>query len=327
MRLVRFIARDGEYRLPAQSSGLLTFGEVVPSTKKLAGMSGGFDEYRGNRSPSAIGNVRAEWWINPNSKTYITDQKDDANAMLGWGKGLLFVRPENALDVRRDVRFARARINNIQMPENVANLPHLRQQATGQWQVSDPAWYGIEPNSLDPSYNLAKWWYMDDGLYLDAGLTMGGPRRTVTIANGGTITVINNGSHATRPKIRITGVSTGWVLGGVGVILGVPTLYFDGPNTAVPSIGMRRISYASGDVIEEWKWFGAVNTTDVLEVNSDQYTVTLETTTGNMNAYSGFQVTKGFGFFEIPPGTHTLQIFGTFTSTAAVTVDYFDAWY
>lgn len=328
MRLVKFIARQGEYSFPAQTSGTLNFGEVVPSTKRMAGMDGGFDEYRDRRAPQAIGNVRSEWIINPNSSTLITSQKDAANKMLHFGKGILFVKPEESTDVKRHVRYSRARINNLQMPENVNNMPHLRQKATAQFQVNDPAWYGIEPNSLDASYNTGRWIFFNDGWkFGTSGLKFGGPRRSVTINNGDRITVINSGSHPTRPVIRITGVTSSWLLGGAGVILGEPTLFLDGPGSATPNIGMRRISYASDSVIEEWRWFGEISPTDTLEIDCAKFKVTHENQYGNINAYSGFVVSAGFGFFEIPPGTHTLQIFGTFSTTASVKVYYPDAWY
>lgn len=328
MRLVKFIARQGEYVFPEQSSGTLTFGDVVTSTKRLAGMDGGFDEYRDRRSPQAVGNVRSEWWINPNSSTLITSQKDTASKMQHFGKGILFVKPEESTDVKRHVRYTRARINNIQMPENVREMPHLRQKATAQFQVSDPAWYGIEPNSLDSSYNTNRWIFFNDGhKFGTSGLKFGGPRRAVTINNGDTITVINSGSHPTRPVIRITGVTSSWLLGGTGIRLGDPTLFLDGPASATPNIGMRRISYASETVVEEWRWFGTIATSDTLEIDCQKFKVTRETTTGDENAYDGFVVSKGFGFFEIPPGTHTLQIFGVFSTTASVKVYYPDAWY
>lgn len=326
MRLLRFVTRDGSYTFPAQSSGSLVFGDVKPSTKALAGLDGGFDEYRTRRAPQSVGNIRANWWINPNDRKSITKEKDAALKMNGWGTGLLFIQPEDYTDVKRDVRWCTARINNLQMSENVSDLPHLRQQVTANFQVSDPGWYGVLPNSNDPSSNAGKWWCLNDGLKLNAGLKVGGPRRSVTLANGGTVTVTNNGSRPTRPLIKITGVGSAWLLG-AGVTLGDPTLFLDGAGSPNPNIGMRRLSYANNTVVEEFKWFGAILSTETLVIDCAKFKVTQETSRGDMNVYSGFVVTQGFGFFEIPPGTHTLQLFGTFSTTATVTIWYRDSWY
>lgn len=328
MRLDRFITKQGSYTFPDQTSGQLLFGEVTPSTKRLAGMDGGFDEYRDRRAPQGIGNVRAEWWLTPEDRLLIRAQKDTAAKMLHYGSGRLFQFVEDTNDTARDLRWTRARINNLQMPENVRDMPHLRQRVTANFQAADPAWYGIEPNEYDDTYNEDKWYFFDHGLKFDtAGVVWGGPRRMETISNGDTLTVINSGSHPTRPIIRISGVSSTWLLGGEGIMLGDPILFLDGPISATPNIGMRRISYASEETIEEWQWYGTIESTDTLEINCQKFTVTHENSSGNINAYPDFYVTAGFGFFEIPPGEHQFQIFGTFATSADVEIYYHDAWY
>lgn len=310
MRLVKFATNNGIYDFPdAQTTLGDNFTDLVPATERVQGMDGGFDRLFERPAPQSIGNISVEWWLLPSSIESITDLKDAVRKMASWGKGKLFVRPENAEDDNRDVRWCEARINNVQISENVRNMPHLRQRVSADFQVSNPVWYGYEEGPDEPAHNADKWWYLDDGFVLDtAGLTLGGPRVQEDVLTGDTVDITNSGSHVVYPVLRFQALTLATTCG----------------------FGLRRLFGASETVVEEWFWDGRLVVGETVVIDCAKKTVMWESATGDLVAIDDFTIRKGFGFMELSPGTHTFEIFTDYPDDyleLRFTVDFFDAWY
>lgn len=303
MRLVRFTAPHGaSYLFPGQSSGDLLFGEVTPRIIKLTGVDGGVRESVG-RSQQAIGSVSAEWWLLPNKTGQtIKDMKQAVAAMLGWGQGVLLVMPDDSTSTQRNLRWARAEINNIQMSENVTNVPHKMQRVQANFQVADPAWYGCEYNAYDESYHENGWWFFDNGHKFDeTGLVFGGSRVNTGINTSASLNVYNAGNHVTRPVLRFKPVS------GSMTDLIVSRIYN----------GLLRESFA---------YRPTVATTERLVINCETHQVIHEQSAGDIDAFVSFQRLYGFGFLELEPGLNVLEITQT-AGSVTVDVEFADAWY
>jgi hypothetical protein len=329
MRMMRFVSQHyGTYEFPDQSSGSMAFGDIVTSTQRMAGMDGTFDEYGDARAPQSGGNVQSTWWINPADRAKITGLKDAALKMQAFGRGRLFIKPEACPDERRRIRWAKARVNNINMSENVRDVPHLRQKVSGSFQVNQSGWYGCEPSSIEEAWNTNGWYYFDTpNLKWDTtGMTWGGPRYSANVSNGSTIQVQNSGSRPTLPIIRIGAKGQPWLIGEPGLMMGDGHT-LDTVGLPFRRFGMRRLLGDSKIVVDEWYWSGEIAANEILVIDCQKNTLVWETASGDVSGFGNWEVRKGRGFFEIPPGTHTWEVFGEFDDTAYVDVEFDDSWY
>lgn len=328
MRLMRFVGNDGNYEFPPQVSGRTNFMNLVPRTVRRPGTDGGYSEFNGRRAPQSIGNVAADFWLLPEAPENITDLKDAVSQVAAWGEQYLFILPEKATDLNRDVRWCRATLNNLGMSENVRDMPHIRQRVSTDWQVPNPVWQGCVYSANDMAYNAGGWYYLDDGLVFDtAGLTLGGPRVSQQVVDGERVTVTNSGSHPTYPVLRITAQNPGWIIGNDIILSESDTVTLDGSGLPLRQFGIRRLKGVSETVIESWIWTDELLPDEVLVVDCEKQTVIHETSAGDVNGYPQWSPQRGFGFIEIPPGTHVLEVFGDFDGDARLDVEFFDAWY
>jgi len=333
MQLVKFAGNYGTYEFPAQSSERDNFKNLVTATTRLAGVDGGFDEYGDRRAPQPVGNVQAEWWLFADLSARETTQilREQAQAMAGWGKQLLFARPD---DIHYGKRFCKARFNNLDDPENARDQVHQRQKLSASFQVNVPVWQGnYAPCFLDSGLSMDDGWhcdgtiYLDDGLFMDDGYVLPGMKLEAQAVNGSTYTATNYGTHAARPVITIGARSMGWVIG-EGVLLDdTPPLDF-GAGGVVSDLTIRRISY--GAVQDEFRWAGTLEPGEELVIDCTKNSVTVMGNEGDISGWADFEALRGFGFVECPPGVSTFEIsgsFGTDDGDCYLSVDFMDCWY
>lgn len=145
MRLTTF----GDYTLPTQQTEFSTnFGNAVPRTERLPGLSGGYDLYGNEVAEQEIGNVRVAFWLfAPGLRAKV----DEVYQMISKGKRLLFLDPEDG----NEQRYTEARVNNIQASEAVEDFTHERLKVTVNFQCAEPFWRTIGTEA--PTWGSFKW--------------------------------------------------------------------------------------------------------------------------------------------------------------------------
>lgn len=180
-RLVSF----GDYTFPATLQSITpSFGGVLTATGKAVGMSGGIDHYGGRPTPAEIGKITVQFTLIADTPDQMTAKRDAVLATLNYGAQWLVAAPtSDALGQRR----VRARVNDIQMPEDHKKQPDLWQAVTMVFHVPDPRW-------LAGGANTALWDAVTWGSF-----TWGGTPTTLSIsaATSGTATLTNAGNTPT----------------------------------------------------------------------------------------------------------------------------------
>lgn len=264
------------------------FADVLARTSRVVGVSGGVDEFGRGVALSEVGNVQAGFFLISESREGMTALRDDLKKLLGWGVKKLWMQPS---DPTAKPRWTWARVNNINMPEKRERHTDLWQKVTLSFQCADPRWYS-HPSA----------WLLDSGEVLDDGLTVGGYRASsTTVNNGSTITLTNNGSTTTPLYLR-----------------------FDAGANSVTDL---RVSLRDADNVEigRWRFEDTLSANQILEVDSTALSVTVTDTATN-GRYDAFNPQIGTGFLELPSGTNTLVITGSFTGNITMYADYLDAW-
>lgn len=141
MPLHRFEASGNTYTFPATLGSYSdNFGDVVTRTTRLPGVDGGFDEYLGDVGAREIGSIRQAFTLQSTTKEGLDALRDQVNAMLGWGKGYLYMRLSNYASTSQEWR-TRARVSNIQMSRDEGDARTLYwQRVTVIWQCNLPLW-------------------------------------------------------------------------------------------------------------------------------------------------------------------------------------------
>jgi hypothetical protein len=139
MNIVSF----GAYSFPdTQSSIINNFGDTVPRTTRLPGMSGGFDEYGDDAAAHEIGRVTVRFWLHADTPAAMQGKRDAVRAMARYGRATL-----TTLDDYGVQRSTKARVNSIQMPDDVIARAQRTQQVTVDFQVALPRWYSTASSS------------------------------------------------------------------------------------------------------------------------------------------------------------------------------------
>lgn len=328
MRLWRFAGHDGIYVFPDQINQRDNFGEVRPRTTPMGLLDGGFDDLNGRRAPQGIGNVESTWWIFKEADSSIGPKRDAALAMTGWRKSRLFTR---AWDQSQGVRWCWARVNNIRVNESAAQTPHLQQQISANFQVSDPGWNGDQKkmyfnqgHAFNTGLRFGGALYFDDGLTFDSGLRFNPPKLKVQATDGGEYTVTNYGTRAAKAVVKVAALEDEWEFGD-GVYLG-DGHYFNGGVAPVSSITLTMKT--KSQIVNSWFWGDTLEPGEELIINSSKQSVIVDGRGGRRNAYPSFQRIKGNGFFEIPPGSHTITLkAGMGARGARLVVNFWDSYY
>lgn len=279
-RIVRFgNASPKLYTFPDTLQNLSTnFGNLVPITNRMPGMTGGFDEYGDDPAPGEIGNVKLTYKLITASRDLMTAQRDTVNQMLDWGVQWLYMQPT---DPGLPERRTRARINNISMPQDLAHNSDLWQEVSIDFQSSYPRWYG--PGTEAPT------WGDNTVLWAGSGIKWGGSLSPTTITGGVTsrITVTNNGKMVTRPRITF--------------------VYSSG--TATPVFSVQR--YVGGVQVDNLSLVlgSGLGSGESLEFNARAYSALRYTAGIATNVYSTLFNNTHPDWFRLDPGANTVDLF------------------
>jgi hypothetical protein len=328
MRLIKYAGRWGSYSFPDQSNGDDNFLELVADTQRLPGVNGGYDKYRSAPANQAVGNVSAAWWLHKQNSDMST-LRAAVGAMAGWGKQRLFINVWEGS--REDKRWTWARVNNLQMSENVQTRPDQQQKVQASFQVDEPGWKGGQKLIyLDEGHILDDGWYADGPLYLDeghsldTGLYFNPPKVDAMMTSGESVTVTNRGTRPAKAVLTIAArtIEEGFL--GDGTHLGDDS-YMDSATALVSSIHVT--FSANGKTDAEWLWGDTLLPGEALIVDAETQTVKVNGRT-DRSGYPAFQRLAGYGFIVVPPGDSTLTIRGGIPDTGChVSLEYWDEFY
>lgn len=284
--LKRFVRGGRTYTFPLDSQVSMTdnFGELVTRTGRLPGADGGFDELGDERGLQEIGNVSAEFWLHFTGKTDATNQRDAFLEMADFGVGRLYMQPTDAGDSER---FVWARVNNINIPFNVQEVPHKRLRAQISFQCSDPGWLGAGNQTL---WGGGSTW---------AGGAKWGGTPTAVSGLSTTLTWTNNGNTYIQPKIA---------------------LHPDVGDTCTDPI-IRRV--VDGAVVDEVRYIGTLTNADQLVINCRKMSVRLNGVALYTNQFSF----KSASWLKLLPGANSIQIkLASAGDAVDVMAQWYDKW-
>lgn len=136
--ITRFKVGKLEYAFEGVQDWNDNFGDLVPRTRRLPGMDGGFDEFGDGPAPAEIGKVQINFIPIVDVRSDMTAKLDALRAIARQGKGRLFMQPA---DESAQERFCFARLNNISTPHSEKKHTDLWMRAKATFQVDDPHWY------------------------------------------------------------------------------------------------------------------------------------------------------------------------------------------
>jgi hypothetical protein len=260
------------------------FGDMVPRTVRLPGLDGGFDEFGTARAPSEIGNVSATFWIYPTGGS-MDAAKDAVRAMADWGVQKLFASQYDG----GNQRYVNARVNSIEINENVRDVPHRRLRVRMTWQVAVPFWFSAAGEV--PTYG--------------GGVTYGGGAKY-----GGAGILIDAAGASTEGTVTVAGNAT--TLGRVTAT--IPT------GASCGDLRVQRI--VDSVAVDEWRYDGGLTAGDVLEVNPNTGRVLL-------NGASAYGVDFTFthpDWLRLPPGDNLIRVVMGVSDEADVEVRFTERW-
>lgn len=291
------------------------FRDVVPRTTRLPGVQGGFDDLGWGRAPAEIGNVQVTFWVMADSAAEMAAALEAVGKMATWGVKRLYKRSQDG--ARREM-WCEARVNSIDYTQSAANMAHMRQRVTINFQVVNPGWYAYP-------FDVR---YLNSGLTMASGATLTGWIPTIITANT-TLNLTVGGNLAVLPVVRIVSgrFAQTWNFNDAGVDFDDVGLFFDGSTTGtVADVTVRRLDVDTGVETHRVHWGATIAQDDRLVIDAGAYRVIHEdASAGNISGYGDLEVTRST-WLELMPGVNQLEISGTWTGAIAVFIEYLEAW-
>lgn len=263
------------------------FGDTEPTSNKVLGGDGGVYAYGYDRSPLSVGNVQAYFWKHAQHANDMAAIRRELQVMQSWGPLHLVKQFMDGTQV-----WTWGIITNVRMPQSVQNVPHRMQQVQINFHCPLARWYGHNGSAL---YGVA------EGVML-SGLPFLTPKiDRVEVGDGDTVTITNNGTMHSGAYIRWEAPE--------GVSITNPTI-------------TRENDYSQ--VVDSIQYTGTLEENDVVDIEARGHL--LQENNVVVPNIDKLTVLHG-AWLELPPGTSTLNISGTFVGgDGLLTVDCWDTY-
>lgn len=137
-----------DYIFPSPQSISDNFLDFVPSTERIMGMDGGFDNYGDETAPQQIGNVAISYILSTDNPTTMQTYLDAFSKLASYGRQELRKLPDGATTTQ--FRFCMAKFNNVSVSEDMAEgVDPYHRRLTVNFQVEDPMWYRRLANAAE----------------------------------------------------------------------------------------------------------------------------------------------------------------------------------
>ena len=265
MTITKFVTQYGTYQFPTSPGDqnfTTDFKKMKTKVTKGIGTNGGVDEYGMGASPYDGESIQFSVYLNSNnSRSAMQALRDSLNTMCAWGVGRLV---DNINGVER---WCYARIGLDDIKEDRAKHTDLFQKVNLTFQTSDPFWNTAGTEGV--LWGASTW----------GGTTWDGTASPTTITTTGTITVTNNGSAFTQPRLVLWNNS--------GSTISNPTI--------------QRV--IAGSTVDLLAYTGSIADGQQLELNPRKHTALLDGT----NVISAVSFTHP-DWLRLLPGSNTLQV-------------------
>jgi hypothetical protein len=265
------------------------FGDAQPKSADVLGMSGGAYLYGFDRQPNGPGNVQGYFWMFADSPNEMAEKRDAVKQMLDWGQKHIVKRLQSGVQV-----WTWGAVTNIQMAQSVKNVPHRMQLVQVNFHCPTARWFGHDGEAL---YGEA------ESLFLD-GLPVFVPKiDRADVGNTDTVEITNSGNATAGCYIRWEAPA--------GVIITNPKL-------------TRLNEY--GELADSIEYTDTIAAESVVDIDGRNHLLFENDVVSPEGGYDKLTVLHG-GWLEIPPGTHTLTVAGTFAGgDGKLTVDCWDTY-
>lgn len=281
MTISRFVSPYGTYTfptVPGDQDFRTNFKDLVARTTRLPGVSGGYDEHGSGRAPSEIGNVQFSIFLTSDTRAGMQALRDALNRMADWGVGVLY-DTINGVD-----RWCYARVNNITITEDRHKHTDLHQKVQLSFQVSDPFWY--------TAGNTFVW---DSGILWDGANQYWDLQTGTSVTTSGTISITNNGSAFTLPRIFVNNTS----------------------GSGVTDLRIERV--VNGLAVDDMRYTTTLATGTYLDIDTQRKRVSIGAV--GTNAYANFSA-RSADWLRLLPGANSLRV--TLLGTVTVYVQYME---
>jgi hypothetical protein len=264
------------------------FGDAITNAIRLVGIQGGYNQDGRDRARRAIGNLQASFIIRADGTAAVMAAKQRAIYAM-LDWGEMRLFKEFGDAVQV---WTWATVSNVQMTQRDEDLSYIWQNVQINFNCPKALWYG-KPDML----------FFEDAWVLDDGLSLSVPKvDQQSVGNGSTVAIDNDGNATIGAYVR-------W---------DIPT----GVSVLNPSITRRN---EANEIVDQITYEDTLVADDVVEIDSRDHQ-----TTKNLVVVPSYQALDALSgaWLEIPPGTTTLEIGGTFTGgNALLTLDCWDGYY
>lgn len=265
------------------------FDDMQFNSQALPGLDGVFPTNYMSRGRTTSTEIALQFKYAGDDTTDFTAFKKALHQMKNHGLTYLFKRMEDDTLV-----FTLAQCTRVHVQPDNDIQAHIWPQGELRFACPKARWYGREGMES-----------LDNGQALDDTLTLIPPQvDRVTKTSGQTVSVTNNGDAPA----------------GVLVWLEAPA----GHTVTNPTI--TRMSVDGVSLADSLAYIGTLNGGDVVIMDARNHQAQLNYAVFAASGYGNVQALRAT-WLEIPPGTSTLTITGTFSNGVIVTLEWWDSWY
>lgn len=288
-RITRFKAGKNTYDFQYLQDWSANFAKATTSNTSIPGMHGSFDNYGDEPAAAPAGSVQLNFALYSSDAEEMTQFKNELRSMGRWGKGRLYMQPD---DPNAAERFCFARFDDISDPENLNRHTSILMRVSAAFSVSDPHWY--TQGTYPPVWG--------DGTKWGSGAKWGGGALPNACAGTQTdFTITREGNAPTRPQLVIQ----------------------CGAAQTAEDVTIQRLE--NGVVVDEVKYTGVLNNHDLLIINAWSLSVRLNNADGYDDRF--VDPVANMDWFYLLTGENALRVKMKNSGDAcSVTVKYYEAW-
>lgn len=287
--MLRFGYGTNSYTFPynKQVSIQGDFGDAQPRSAPILGLSGGAYLYGFDPTPNGSGNAQGYFWLFADSPAEMAAKRQAILQMLDWGPKHLIKRTQDNVQM-----WTWGVVTNVDMAQSARNVPHRQQLVQLNFHCPTARWYGHDGNILFDS---------PESLFQDGLPVFTAKIDRMDVGDTDTVEITNIGSASANCYVRWEAPS--------GISITNPTL-------------TRNNEY--GQLADSLQYTDTLAPDDVVDIDGRGHLLFLNDVV--TPSYSKITALHG-GWLQIPPGTHTLTVSGTFSGgDGKLTVDIWDTY-